>query len=87
MISFAARNGFSLLEDHPHTFSFLYNMVHTPLISLENEIINLKSRRLVWLCLVASGRKLIELQPDTFPIVSVSAQSSTPITKPKKDVK
>jgi hypothetical protein len=86
MISFAARNGFSLLEDHPHTFSFLYNMVRTPLISLENDIINLKSRWLVWLCLVASGRKLIELQLDTF-LVSVSAQSSTPVTKPKKDVK
>jgi hypothetical protein len=57
-----------------------------PLISLENEIINLeKSHDLIWPCLVVSGRKLIELHPDTFP-VSASAQSKHP-QKQKKDVK
>ena len=52
MISFAARNGFSLLEDHPHTLVFDLISVTIPLIRLENEIINLKSVTLfgsVWL--------------------------------------
>ena len=54
MISFAARNGFSLLEDHPHTLVFDSISVTIPLIRLENEIMNLKSVTLfgsVWLYL------------------------------------
>ena len=76
-------------EDTPHTISFRLPYGPYHLSASKKEVINLeKSHDLVWLYLMTSGRKLIELHPDTLSLSASAPSTEHLATEPKKkDVK